>query len=193
MAPDINGLTIYKEPESGVRYILAADPSEGLPTSDPSSITVMDVYTKEEVASFANTVEPAILGTYINKIGAYYNNASVLFESNQHGKALHLWLTENCDLKLLKGWAKKRSLRKVGWEQNALTKSLMYDVLATHMMNGSVIINNANTYAELSSITSDTLRAPKGQHDDRATTFALAVAGLELCMDYNFSIDFVSL
>jgi hypothetical protein len=189
--PDVPGLVIYKEPDEHSRYILTADPSEGLETSDPSAITVMDVETKEEVAVFAKPAEPAILGGYINKIGEYYNHASVLFELNQHGRALHLWLKENCDLRLLKGWAKKESVRKIGWDQNALTKALMYDITAQKLMDGECIINNPITYTELSSIDSMKLKAPKGQHDDRATTFALALAGIELCLDYKFKVEFL--
>jgi hypothetical protein len=189
--PDVPGLIVYKKPDPESRYVIGADPSEGLPTSDPASLTVMDIFTKEEAALFAAPVEPSILGGYINKLGHWYNRASVLFELNQHGRALQLWLRDHSDLTLLRGWAKKESLRKIGWEQNALTKALMYDTGARVLMEGECIINNPVTRAELASIDQASLKAPKRYHDDRATTFMLCIAAIELCTHYRFNVDFM--
>lgn len=190
-APAIDGLKIYRPPEPNGLYIITADPGEGLSNSDPSSITVMDIETQEEVVSYSGKVEPSVLGHHINEIGKWYNNASVLFELNQHGRALKLWLQDNCDLKLLRGYSKTESTKKIGWDQNSMTKPLMYDILAESLLNGKVKIHNPTTYNELASIESSTLSAPKNQHDDQATTLALAVAGIKLCLAYKFDVEFI--
>jgi hypothetical protein len=53
----------------------------------------------------------------------------------------------------------------------------MYDALANALRAGEVTLHSAETFHQLASIEGSTLKAPEGQHDDRAVAFALAVAG----------------
>ena len=45
------------------------------------------------------------------------------------------------------------------------------------LRDGEAVIHDPETFSQLASIEGATLRAPEGQPDDRATAFALAVAG----------------
>ena len=51
----------------------------------------------------------------------------------------------------------------------------LYDVCADAFKNSELTLHSIGTFTQLSSIDSNTLRAPEGEHDDRADSFALAV------------------
>ena len=51
----------------------------------------------------------------------------------------------------------------------------MYDNCADAFKNAEVILHSFSTFSQLASIDGNTLRAPDGQHDDKADAFALAV------------------
>lgn len=187
------GLKIYAYPDPNYKYLITADPSEGLATSDPSPILVMETSSREDVAVLSDRLEPSVQGSIVNKLSAWYNNAESLPEVNEHGRALILWLEENTDIKIVKGWAKKQKLRKKGWKQDSVTKPLMYDTLAEALITEGCLINNETVYHELSTIERATLRAPKGLHDDHAVVYALAVAGCKLCINNDFTVDIFSM
>jgi hypothetical protein len=52
----------------------------------------------------------------------------------------------------------------------------LYDACADAVKNREVVVHNPATFAQMASIDGSTLRAPEGQHDDRADAFALACA-----------------
>ena len=66
---------------------------------------------------------------------------------------------------------------KLGWNSNALGKSIMYNDLADAFRNEDVTLHSFATYQQIAGIEGSTLRAPEGQMDDRADAFALANVG----------------
>ena len=77
---------------------------------------------------------------------------------------------------------------KVGWTQNAKTKPLMYDILSPALLEHRCRIRSVDTYNQLLSIESSTLKAPKRMHDDKAVTFALSICAGTLCYKtFNFA------
>ena len=199
--PAINGLEVFELPLEDMDYIVTADPSEGNETSDPSSITVVAhtrtietitdeegkkrdvlILTFDEVASFNRPVDPKVLGSYLNLICKFYNGAKLLFEANEHGRALKLWLEDHGSMEIMKHDG------KYGWTQNARTKPLMYDLLSPALLEHRCRIRSLDTYNQLLSIESSTLKAPKSMHDDKAVTFALAVSAGTVCYKtFNFA------
>src|SRR5262249_11053390 len=91
---------------------------------------------------------------------------------NNHGHACLLWLRDNSELTLL-GDADG----KAGWNTTTKSKALLYDGAGEALRDGETIIHGVSTFAQLASIEGCTLRAPEGEHDDRAVAFALALAG----------------
>lgn len=168
----VNGLTVYKLPEEGHAYVIGADPAEGNPTSDPSALTVLDRDSWEEVACFAPRLEPEQFGIAIDQIGRLYNDASAMVERNNHGHAVILYLRRESRLYLFRADDKK-----VGWITTEKSKNLMYDAMVKALIEVDILIHSLETYLELSSIESNTLRAPEGEHDDRATSICLALQG----------------
>lgn len=172
LAPALPGLAVYARPVEERLYVIGADPAEGNPTSDDSALTVMDVFTGEEVAALAGKFQPSELADYVDLLGRWYNDAGVMVERNNHGHAVLLALEERSKLRLLEGYDERP-----GWLSNRLGKALLYNETANAFRDKAVGLHNMVTYTQLASIEGATLRAPDGEHDDRADSFALAVVG----------------
>jgi len=173
-APAIPGLEIYMPPLEDGQYVIGADPAEGNPNSDDSALTVLDWATGEEVAVLAGKYEPSTLADYIAAVSIYYNHAPAMPERNNHGHAVIQWLQEHARrVKILKGHDDKP-----GWMSSKLGKALLYTECADHFRNNATertpILHSFASYQQLASIEGSSLRAPEGQHDDRADSYALA-------------------
>jgi hypothetical protein len=169
--PDLGlpGLTCWEHPGPGKRYVIGADPAEGIPHRDPSAACVLEKETLTQVAELAGTIEPAVFGQYLAQLAGYYNKAAVLIERNNHG---HLTINaareEGCHL--LKGHDKNP-----GWLELNSTKCDLWDNVAEHLRVGAMLVRSGTTRTQLISIEGATLKAPEGEHDDHAVAFALAV------------------
>jgi len=181
--PAVPGLTVYVPPVPGHHYLIGADPAEGNPTSDDSAGAVLDADTWEEVATFAGKWEPVVFGGYIDQVGAWYNDAAVMPERNNHGHALILALRGTGKLHVLRGHSadaeKEVSTERLGWLDNLKGKTLLYDTLAQCLMDHSVTLNDPLSISQLASLEAATLRAPDGLPDDHADAIALAVVALQ--------------
>jgi hypothetical protein len=169
-APSIPGLIVWKVPESGRGYVIGADPAEGNPTSDNSSLHVLDEITGEEVAQLTGKFQPSTFASHIASLATYYNNAAALPERNNHGHAVIMWLRDNSRTKVLLGQD-----NKFGWQTTSVSKAAMYEKTADAFRNRETVIHSFDTLTELGSIEGSTLSAPEGLHDDRATSYALAL------------------
>lgn len=199
-APSLPDLNIYIAPQPGARYVLGADPAEGNPNSDDSACTVIDVENGEEVANLVGKYEPAIFASYIAQVSAFYNHAPAMVERNNHGHSVIQWLEEHARrVKLLLGHdaethkkdkkaKNRRKSLKAGWLSSTLGKTILYTICTDHFRNSArfddeegrsplKVLHSAQTFHQLAGIESATLSAPKGQHDDRADSYALAQAG----------------
>jgi hypothetical protein len=198
-APGLPGLLIYHAPMARQRYVIGADPAEGNPNSDDSSLTVIDLESGQESAILAGKFEPAVFASYIADVSEYYDNAPVMVERNNHGHSVIQWLEEHArHTKLLLGHDAeshksdrktrgRRKRMKPGWLSSPKGKTILYTACAEHIkhmsrvdndsLDGVKIVHNRTTFTQLASIEAATLRAPQGQNDDRADSFALAQAG----------------
>jgi hypothetical protein len=171
-----HGLTIYHLPQPDQSYCIGCDTAEGNPNSDDSALTVVDELTGEEVASLTGKHEPAVFGSIIASVAKFYNNAAVLVERNNHGHAVLLWLKDNAPrITRLQG-----SDKKDGWLDNSKGKVLLYNAITEACRTSTTVVHSFETYMQLASIESSSLRAPKGDNDDRADSFALAILATTL-------------
>lgn len=168
--PAIPGFVAFCHPVPGRVYVMGCDPAEGNPHSDESALCVLDLESGEQVAELAGRIEPSTLADYADKIGRWYNNAPILVERQNHGHAVLLWLTMNSPLLSLPGLD-----GKPGWNNSELGKVRLYDGAADAFRHGETMIHSLETFTQLSSIEGSTLRAPSGEHDDRAMSYALAL------------------
>lgn len=171
-APALPRLRIYQKPVAGRKYVAGVDPAEGNPTSDDSALTVLDMLTGEEVAVLNGKFQPSMMAGYADLICTYYNKADIMVERNNHGHAVLLWLDEHSRLRRLPGHD-----TKIGWMSSALGKSLLYNQMADCFRDKETILHSFATYTQLASIEGATLRAPDGENDDLADSYALAHAG----------------
>ena len=172
-APAIPGLTVYVEAVEGRHYVIGVDPAEGNPNSDDSVATVLEVDSWAEVATLCGKFEPSVLAAFVDLLGTYYNQAEVMVERNNHGHTVIRALRERGQTRVLGGYD-----GKPGWLSNIKGKPLMYDALAEAVRDGACRVRSTETASQLASIEASSLRAPQGLHDDRADSFALAVAAL---------------
>jgi hypothetical protein len=163
---------VFALPQPGHKYVIGVDPAEGNPTSDESTLCVLDAGTGEQVAELAGRLEPSVLASYACQVAQWFHNAGVLVERNNHGHAVLLWLREHGrGIALLPGHD-----GNPGWLSSALGKTQLYDRCADAFKNGEVTLHSLATFTQLASIDGSTLRAPEGQPDDRADAWALACA-----------------
>jgi hypothetical protein len=148
---------------------MGADPAEGNPNSDASSLSVLDLLTGEQVAILSGKIQPSTFADYIEKLCGWYNEASVLVERNNHGHAVLLKLHEDAFEGILNGFDDRP-----GWHSTTKGKALMYTAVTKAIEDKEVIIHSFETYQQLAGIVGSTLRAPEGQHDDEADSFTLA-------------------
>lgn len=171
-APAIPGLVVYQFPAPGRRYVGGVDPAEGNPTSDDSAATFLDAETGEEVACLAGKLQPSTLAAHADALGRWFNGAALMVERNNHGHAVLLWLRDNSRLQRLAGFDGRE-----GWLSNTRGKNLLYDTAADAFRDQDTLIHSFESYMQLASIEGSTLRAPEGEADDRADSYALALAG----------------
>ena len=169
--PAINGFDVYRLPEPSGCYVIGADPAEGNPNSDASALVVLNQHTGEECASLAGQFDPTVFAMHIDAVGQWYNRATVMVERGNHGHAVIMWLHEHSYLEILKGHDDKP-----GWLSSMKGKALLYTAAADAFREQETILHSFATFVQLSSIEGNTLRAPDGQHDDRADAYALALA-----------------
>lgn len=169
-APNVPGLHVYSLPEEDADYVIGVDPAEGNPTSDDSAFHVLRRDTNEEVAMLAGKFEPAVLAAHVDSVGRWFNRAAVMCERNNHGHAVLLWLRDHSPLKRLVGLDKRE-----GWLSSTLGKAQLYDNAANAFKEGMALIHTRKTFDQLRSIEGSSLRAPEGQMDDCADSYALAL------------------
>lgn len=80
-------LRVWARAEAGVRYVVAADPSEGT-GGDPGAAGVYRRDTGAHVATLHGQLQTWRMGELLSDIGHAYNDAMVVVERNNHGHAV---------------------------------------------------------------------------------------------------------
>jgi len=185
-------LHIYRLPEKGRWYILAADVAEGVPHGDYSAAQVLDYETLEQVAMWHGRITPDLFGLAIYNLGAFYNYAFIAVEANSKGDTSltalvdagypHLYFRERID-----PLTRKPVANKVGWLTGTKTKApalhKLNTLLRLSLKDEGIVIHSRTTLDELSGYTYDTSRAgnkqfgaEQGAHDDTVDSLFIAVA-----------------
>jgi hypothetical protein len=164
---------VFLPPEAGHSYVIGADPAEGNPQSDESAATVVDATTGEQCALVAGRYDPAVFASYVDSLSKVYGRCPVMVERNNHGHAVILWLREFGTAQIYNGLD-----RKPGWMTTGNSKPLAVDNVADALRDGQTTIHDNATMMQLAGLEGSTLRAPTGEHDDRAMAFILAHAAL---------------
>lgn len=183
-APPIPGLRIFTPPDPRRQYGIGADPSGGKADGDNAVAQVIDALSLEQVAVLTGKFEPDQFGYFVADVAAYYNNAPVLFELNNHGHATRMSLRER-GTTMRNGMTRKGPGRDPGWLTTEWSKSLLLDTAAKVMQSVldearqseqpvSPILFDGVTAFEIASIDINSLSAPEGDHDDHSVAWCLA-------------------
>ena len=169
-APAIAELVVYEAPQPGRQYVIGCDPAEGLPGGDDTALVVLAKDTGEQVAECVGKLEPKrVTPDAVSKIAAWYNDAECMVERNNHGHAA-IAGCESRRVRILNG-----EDSRPGWVNSLLGKTHMYDTAADGFRHTETVVRSFAAFTQLCGIDRSSLSAPKGQHDDIAVAYALAI------------------
>ena len=182
----IEGVAVV-EPQHGVqgheleaphhedRYVMGVDVGGGV-GGDFSALCVVSVATRQIVyVERSNTVTPAAWAHRAIQVGARYNQALILAESNNHG---HAFLLEANSCRYQALWLNPATGKP--WVTTLASKLEAFDTLRESLQLIRMI--DRVTWMELRSLTIPPGKvapeAPRGAHDDAAVACALAFRAL---------------
>ena len=171
----------WHTPQTGHRYVIGADCSEGVASGDFQSAHVVDQGTHQVVAALHCKMDPDEFGAALAKLGRYYNNALLAVENNFAPTVL-VTLTRLNYPKVY--WHRDPDqLRgrppKPGFNTNKRTRPVILAVLSAVLRDDDLEFNDEGFFAECGTFVwserKQTFTAPKGYHDDRILSLAIAV------------------
>lgn len=175
-------LKIFKKPHPHAEYAIGADVAEGLESGDFSVAEVVNMSTMETVARWRGHADPDRFGEIIGALGAYYNDALVGVEVNNHGISTVQKLRDTYYTNLYKrekGYDAdfEEPTSNLGWKTDMRTKRIMIDDLIRIVREGlnkdpdKVFIDEAFAFVRDKR---GRTGAETGEHDD--TVMAKAIA-----------------
>lgn len=184
-APMWSKLRVYRLPQPGVQYFLGSDPAKGLPHGDDSTITVVDEWGAECAVLQDKLGNRDELPKAIAEISAWYNDAPVLVERNNHGEGTLGVLETSYCVQLLNGPDKKPGYYKSTNSRAALWDEVVAEIKERGMNLEGIdpeditqecpeLICDAVTHAQVASLERKTCKAPKNLHDDVSDAWSLA-------------------
>lgn len=177
------GLAVWKRPEEGRRYIVAADTSEGNPDSDPSPIVVMDWESGEQCLRLNWCVKPHILGRKCVELAKEYNGAIIAVEANNTGHSvLNTILNQECyrNVYYHDDDVREDSKRSQtpGWRTDGKTKPIMLGDLEDAIENNFMVFNDKLFLEQCRSFRDEggSVKAARGtgHHGDLVIAWAIA-------------------
>lgn len=180
-------LHVWEGPEEGGKYVIGADPSQGLLHSDHASVHVINARNGHVVATWCGIIDPDLLATEVlDRLGRWYNQALIGVESNTHGLTTLKYLANHCKyfpIYYQRSPKYKNSVPTdvLGFRTDQVSKPLMIDELQRELRpEGKLRLWCAETLGELRTY----VRNDKGQmngspFDDRVISLAIAVQMLK--------------
>jgi len=143
---------IWRFPEPGKSYILAAYPCTGSDGGGNAAIEVIDAETGEQCAEFAAVVSPEDLALIILDLAQRYNNAEVAVEVNGVGQ-----VTNNILVRQYGNVYRWKHLDEVnqtmtdhvGWRTTTKTKALMESIFRESVEKNPQLLNSVNLITEI--------------------------------------------
>lgn len=185
---EYEGLRIYKEFVSGHRYQMGIDAAEGGTSGDEAAITIADLTTLEEVASWAGHVPPDVLGEYAAKFARLYQDDKtrclLLPEMNSVGVALVNKLKQEEDIRMYRRQEydkiSGKPMEKLGWRTTSATKPLLISRFQELLRLKNPAVRTKETFEQFKSFVHTPeakkrgMGAETGFHDDRLISCLLA-------------------
>jgi hypothetical protein len=174
-------LRIWEWPTEDGRYGIGADPAQGMEHGDFSAAHVINARDGHVVAVWHGRIDPDLFGSdVLVPLGRMYQDALVGVENNNHGLTTlkALYRAHYHPLFMQRSPRYKRSVPTdiLGWRTSSISKPLMVDEMNMSLREGSVILWDVETIAELRTFVRDDAGKMSGSpFDDR--TISLCIAG----------------
>lgn len=169
-----NRLLIYRNPEPGRSYLIAADPAGGESDSDFSAAVVLDRQSWEEVGCLHGKWEPDSFAVHLAHLGRIFQNAEIVPERNNHGHAVLAALKREGYSKIGLG-----EDEKPGWNTSGKSKPQMIDTLAECLRDALCSVRTQSALDEMQIyqvLDNGTTGSPSGFHDDLVMAWAIALS-----------------
>ena len=190
---DGGNLHVYEWPDSEGKYVIGADPSQGMEHGDFASVHVINARDGHVVAHWHGHIDPDLLATEVlDPLGKFYGSALIGVESNNHGLTTLKFLKEVCHyfpIYYQRSPQYKRSIPTdiLGYRTTQVTKPLMIDELNEGLRTGRIICQDEPTLMELRSfVRNDRGKMEGSPFDDRTISFAIAVQMMKFCFMSEF-------
>lgn len=184
-------MQIFKKPEEGARYILAADVARG-DGQDYSTIQVLDVETLEQVAEYRDKVGPDLFPFVINAVANMYNMAYVVIEANSFGLGVcfdirdkfkyprnRLYFSKNIKDIHVRHYSYKvnEGTEIPGFQTSRKNRVLLVKAIIEHMREGSLILHSKKLMMEFQTfiMNGDKPEHEKGANDDLIMALGIAL------------------
>lgn len=185
------GFFVYEAPVPGAKYLVAADPSEGLVDGDPSCIQVLrwDAQGVHQVAVFRSRLDPEDFADHVHQIALFFNRASIAVERNNHGMTVLKRLGRLRTPNVIRGGANRPGL----WtskESKATNIALTRKALA----DGHVKLRDQRTIDELlgfqeKKTDKGTVTYEGTEHDDHVDALCIGVGYAVTYAPYEHPVD----
>ncbi len=188
---EVENWTFFKEPVLGHRYVMGCDVGAGQ-GGDPSTVSILDLETNEEVACFEDKMtEPDVFAYQIAEKGRYYNTAYATVERNNVGRGTLAKLKEIYPITQIHKEVKKdtridRRSQRLGWDTQGHNKPIMVADLKTAIQEELVHVWSLATKEQLRGYTREEIivnnrisvkygdKNKNGSHFDRVDALMLA-------------------
>jgi len=181
-------VAIWELPLKGFRYVIGCDVAEGL-GGDYSVIEVFNADTGEQAAEFyTNSIAPDRLSDYLYTIGKFFNNAFIVIEVNNHGRATIDAIKKryyNLYRRQVFDKVTNQNTEAIGWRTTSVTKPLLVDNLEQAIREQSLRIFSKRTLREFKSFVQTDESGKQGfgaegsAHDDTVIACGLALQGIK--------------
>lgn len=172
--PTVSGeLVIYRRPEPGKQYVLAADTAKGKEDGDYDAAYVIETRTGEMCASLHGKWDTDLYGKKLNTLGLYYNTALLAIENNNTGESVLNTLFNTCHYPLL--FMHKKGT--MGWNTNQATRPVMISDFKEAIRDQLFEIYCPALYGECMTLIDKNgkAEADSGCNDDRVMAYSIAL------------------
>lgn len=187
-------LLVYRKPEPNRSYVIGGDVAEGLSTGDYSTLTVVDIASRDICAIYRSHIPPDEFYEICATIGRWYNTALLAIEVNKDG----LWVNNELERNGYTNLYYRQKLDDVtktmtkmfGWRTDRASRDSMLtemrsvfsetDFLSLPLLNEMMsFVRNSRGRPE----------AMGGKHDDLIVSTAIAYQVRKLLFSENFKLN----
>jgi hypothetical protein len=188
---NLGPLLVYKNPEKNRAYVVGGDTAEGLSNGDYSTLTVVDIETREIVAVYQEQIPPDEFYQVCIAVGKFYNKALLAIESNKDG----LWVNneiersgyENLYYRQRIDDVTKQLSKTFGWKTDRNTRDTMLTELRSVFTERDILVEPL--LDEMQSFVRNSRGKPEamsGKHDDLIVSASIAYMVRKLLYSENF-------